>query len=235
MTNALKKVWKWTKWILILYFGITILAVLTFRWMPFFTTPMVIIRTVKEKFDKKPVPIRKEWVSIDEISPNLQLAVFCSEDQEFFHHHGFNFGAIKDAWKYDEHSKKKMRGASTISQQAARCAFLTTHRSWIRKGFEVYFTGLIELFWSKKRIMEVYLNVIEFGKGIFGAEAASEYYYHKHAKDLTHPEAAALASILPDPLKWSPTNPGPYIAERQQWILGQMEHYGTLDINNPPK
>lgn len=128
-----------------------------------------------------------------------------------------------------------MRGASTISQQAARCAFLTTHRNWIRKGFEVYFTGLIELCWSKKRIMEVYLNVIEFGRGIFGAEAASEYYFHEHAKDLSRPQAAALASILPDPLKWSPVNPGPYVAERQQWILGQMEHYGPIDYNNPPK
>jgi monofunctional glycosyltransferase len=235
MKNGLKKVWKWTKWILIIFFGLSIISVIVFRWVPFFTTPMVIIRSVKEKFDPHPVKIQKTWVSIDNISPNLQLAVFCSEDQEFFHHHGFNFGAIKDAWKFDEHSKKKMRGASTISQQAARCAFLTTNRSWIRKGFEVYFTGLIELCWSKKRIMEVYLNVIEFGKGIFGAEAAAEFYYHKHAKDLTRPEAAALASILPDPMKWSPVNPGPYVAERQAWILDQMNHYGSLDINNPPK
>jgi monofunctional glycosyltransferase len=234
MKETLKKVWKWTKRILIFYFAISIISVIIFRWIPFFTTPMVVIRYVKEKFDSHPVEIHKTWVSLDQISPNLQLAVFCSEDQDFFNHHGFNFQAIKDAWKHDEHSKK-IRGASTISQQAARCAFLTTNRSWIRKGFEVYFTGLTELFWSKKRIMEVYLNVIEFGKGIFGAEAAAEYYYHKHAKDLTRPEAAALASILPDPLKWNPVNPGTYVAERQQWILGQMEHYGSFDINNPPK
>jgi monofunctional biosynthetic peptidoglycan transglycosylase len=234
MKNTRKVVWKWFKRIVLFYFAISIVSVIIFRWVPFYVTPMVIIRYVKEKFDKHPVPIQKTWVSIDEISPNLQLAVFCSEDQDFFHHHGFNFQAIQAAWKHDEHSKK-IRGASTISQQAARCAFLTTNRSWIRKGFEVYFTGLTELFWSKKRIMEVYLNVIEFGKGIFGAEAAAEYYYHKHAKDLTRQEAAALASILPDPLKWSPVNPGPYVAERQQWIVGQMNNYGTLNINNPPK
>jgi len=234
MKETFKKVWKWTKRILLFYFAISITSVIIFRWVPFFTTPMVMIRYIKEKFDSHPVAIHKTWVSLDQISPNLQLAVFCSEDQDFFHHHGFNFQAIKDAWKHDEHSKK-IRGASTISQQAARCAFLTTNRSWIRKGFEVYFTGLTELFWSKKRIMEVYLNVIEFGKGIFGAEAAAEFYFHKHAKDLTRPEAAALASILPDPLKWNPVNPGAYVAERQQWILGQMDHYGSFDINNPPK
>jgi len=234
MKNTRKAVWRWTKRIVLFYLAITIISVIIFRWVPFYTTPMVIIRYVKEKFDKHPAPIQKTWVSIDDISTNLQLAVFCSEDQDFFHHHGFNFDAIKAAWRHDEHSKK-IRGASTISQQAARCAFLTTNRSWVRKGFEVYFTGLTELFWSKKRIMEVYLNVIEFGKGIFGAEAASEYYFHKHAKNLTRQEAAALASILPDPLKWSPVNPGPYVAERQQWIVGQMDHYGSLDINNPPK
>lgn len=165
MKIVLKKAWKWIKRIVLFYFIISILSVIVFRWIPFYTTPMVIIRSVKEKFDSHPVPIRKKWVSIDQISPNLQLAVFCSEDQDFFHHYGFNFQAIRAAWKHDEHSKK-IRGASTISQQAARCAFLTTNRTWIRKGFEVYFTGLMELFWSKKRIMEVYLNVIEYGKGI---------------------------------------------------------------------
>jgi monofunctional biosynthetic peptidoglycan transglycosylase len=234
MKDFFKGVWKWLKRIVLFYFIISIVSVIIFRWVPFYTTPMVIIRYVKEKFDSHPVKIQKTWVPIEAISPNLQLAVFCSEDQEFFVHHGFNFDAIQAAWKHDEHSKK-IRGASTISQQTARCAFLTTNRSWVRKGFEVYFTGLTELFWNKRRIMEVYLNVIEFGKGIFGAEAAAEYYYHKHAKDLTRQEAAALASILPDPMKWSPVNPGPYVAERQQWILGQMGHYGSLDINNPPK
>lgn len=229
-----KNSWKWLKRIILFYFAISIVSVIIFRWVPFYITPMVVIRYVKEKFDKHPVPIQKTWVPINEISPNLQLAVFCSEDQDFFHHHGFNFQAIQAAWKHDEHSKK-IRGASTISQQAARCAFLTTNRTWVRKGFEAYFTVLTELFWGKKRIMEVYLNVIEFGKGIFGAEAAAEYYYHKHAKDLTRQEAAALASILPDPLKWSPVKPGPYVAERQQWILEQMDHYGTFNINNPPK
>jgi len=226
--------WKWIKRLILAFFVLSIASVILFRFVPVPVTPLMLLRCIDQKMKGQPMKLDKTWESIDNISPNLPLAVFCSEDQDFFNHHGFNWGAIKDAWKHDEHSKR-IRGASTISQQTAKNVFLSTRRSWVRKGFEVYFTVLTELFWSKQRIMEVYLNVIELGNGIYGAEAASEFYYHKHAKDLTRTEAAALASILPDPLKWSPTKPGPYLTERQQWILGQMNNYGKLDFKNPPK
>ena len=232
--NILKFIWKWTKRIALAFFALSIFSVILFRFVPIPVTPLMLLRCIDQKIKGNSMKLDKTWVSIDEISPNLQLAAFCSEDQDFLNHHGFNFAAIKDAWKHDEHSKR-LRGASTISQQTAKNVFLSTRRSWIRKGFETYFTFLIELFWSKKRIMEVYLNVVELGKGIYGAEAASEFYYHKPAKDLTIPEAAALASILPDPLKWSPVKPGPYLTERIQWIQDQMYHYGTLDYKHPPK
>ncbi|HTB08027.1 MAG TPA: monofunctional biosynthetic peptidoglycan transglycosylase [Bacteroidia bacterium] len=234
MKNFLLIVWKWTKRIAIAFFALSIFSVILFRFVPIPFTPLMLIRCVDQKLAGQSMKLDKTWESIDNISPNLPLAVFCSEDQLFFTHHGFNFDAIKDAWHHDEHSKRIV-GASTISQQTAKNVFLTINRSWIRKGFEAYFTVLIELIWSKKRIMEVYLNVVELGKGIYGAEAASEFYFHKHAKDLTKNEAAALASILPSPLKWSPVKPGPYVQSRQDWIIGQMNAYGTLDFAHPPK
>jgi monofunctional biosynthetic peptidoglycan transglycosylase len=235
MKAALQFTWKWFKRLAIAFFALSILSVIFFRFVPVPLTPLMVFRCIDQKLAGQSMKLDKTWVSMDEISPNLPLAVFCSEDQDFFKHHGFNWDGIKDAWKHDEHSKR-LRGGSTISQQTAKNVFLSIKRSWVRKGFEAYFTVLIELFWSKKRIMEVYLNVIELGKGIYGAEAASEAYFHKHAKDLDRNEAAALASILPDPLKWSANKPGPYVQERQSWILSQMAAYGDrLDFKNPPK
>jgi monofunctional biosynthetic peptidoglycan transglycosylase len=234
MKHFFQVAWKWFKRLVLAFFALSIFSVLLFRFVPVPVTPLMLFRCVDQVFKGQPMKLDKKWEPLESISPNLPLAVFCSEDQDFFNHHGFNFKAIQDAWKHDEHSKR-IRGASTISQQTAKNVFLSTHRSWVRKGFEAYFTVLVELFWSKKRIMEVYLNVVELGNGIYGAEAASQFYYHKPAKDLSRYEAAALASVLPDPLKWSPTKPGPYLTERQQWILGQMNNYGSLDFNNPPK
>ena len=231
--NILRFIWKWTKRLAIAFFVLSIFSVILFRFVPIPVTPLMLLRCIDQKMKGQHMVLDKKWEPIENISPNLQLAVFCSEDQKFFEHHGFNFEAIKDAWKHDEHSKRVV-GASTISQQTAKNVFLSTRRSWIRKGFEAYFTILTELFWSKKRIMEVYLNVVELGKGIYGAEAASEFYYHKPAKNLTQKEAAALASILPDPLKWSPVKPGPNLAERQQWIVDQMNNYGSIDYKHPP-
>lgn len=232
--GILKFIWKWFKRLAIAFFVLSILSVIFFRFVPIPVTPLMIFRCIDQKLAGQPMKLDKKWEPLDKISPNMPLAAFCSEDQNFFSHHGFNWDAIKAAWKHDERSKR-LRGASTISQQTAKNVFLSTRRSWIRKGFEAYFTVLIEAFWGKKRIMEVYLNVVELGKGIYGVEAASEFYFHKHAKDLTRQEAAALASILPDPLKWSPVKPGPYLQERQQWIIGQMNSYGSLDFKNPPK
>lgn len=170
--------------------------------------------------------LKHDWVSLEEISPKLQLAVVCSEDQNYLKHYGFDFTAIEKAMKANE-AGKKLRGASTISQQTAKNVFLWSGRSYIRKAFEVYFTLLIELCWSKERIMEVYLNSIEMGNGVYGAEAASLYWFKKSAKKLNKDESAAIASILPNPRKYIANPAGPYIARRKEWIKKQMSFWGN--------
>ena len=186
----------------------------------------MLIRCVEQMFDdKRDVKLKKDWVSLDEISPHLQLAVVCSEDQNFLNHRGFDFDAIEKAMEHNKGHKRK-RGASTISQQTAKNVFLTSGRNWLRKGFEVYFTFLIETFWSKERTMQVYLNVIEFGDGIYGAEAASQQFFHISAKKLTRQQAALLAAVLPNPRKFSAKSPSNYIRKRQSWIIGQMNNGG---------
>lgn len=153
----------------------------------------------------------------------MPLAVITSEDQKFEEHFGFDLEAIEKARKYnDRHKGKKVKGASTISQQTAKNVFLWPQRSYIRKGFEVYFTFLIELLWSKERIMEVYLNVIEMGDGVYGAEAAAQQYFGKSASDLTDGEAALIAACLPNPIRWSPARPSRYIQRKKQWIVRHM-------------
>ncbi len=174
---------------------------------------------------KRELKLKKNWIPLEEISPNLQLAVICSEDQNFLEHHGFDFDAIEKAAEHNEHSKHK-RGASTISQQTAKNVFLWPGRSWVRKGLEVYFTFLIETIWSKQRIMEVYLNVIEFGDGIYGAQAASKEFFKQDAKKLSREQSALLASVLPNPFKFQVKSPSVYVRARQNWILGQMENWG---------
>jgi monofunctional biosynthetic peptidoglycan transglycosylase len=232
----LKKIWKFIWRTILFCFVFSILLVIAFRFVPVPVTLLMLQRCVEQKMDGKDMKLQKEWVPLAKISNNLQLAVVASEDQNFLWHHGFDFGAIEKAVKYNEKQEKKkhphLRGASTISQQCAKNAFLFPSRNFIRKGLEVYFTVLIEVFWSKQRIMEVYLNVIEMGKGIYGAEAASEYYFHKHAKDLSPNEAALIAAILPDPLKWSASPPSPYVASRGEAIQTQMRLFGgKLDYN----
>jgi monofunctional glycosyltransferase len=154
------------------------------------------------------------WVPIRDISDELKAAVIASEDANFCRHDGFDFDAIKKAEKYNARHKKKKRGASTISQQTAKNAFLWPDRSWVRKGFEVYYTFLIETLWPKKRIQEVYLNVVEWGPGIYGAEAAAQYWFRKSAKNLTATEAARLAAILPNPRKYKASRSGPYVVKQ---------------------
>jgi len=171
---------------------------------------------------------KHDWVPIEEISPNLQLAVIASEDQNFLKHNGFDFQAIEKAIEHNKKGKRK-RGASTISQQTAKNVFLWEGRSWVRKGFEVYFTFLIELLWSKERIMEVYLNSIEMGNGIYGAEAASQYWYKKSAKKLTQREAAGIAAILPSPRRFKANNSSSYIERRKNHIVRQMGYLGKLE------
>jgi len=223
--------WKTALWFL----GISILSVIFFRFVPVPITPLMVIRCVEQKMDGKDMKLKKDWVSFENISPNLQLAVVCSEDQNFLKHNGFDFEAIDKAMEHNEKSKRK-RGASTISQQTAKNLFLWPGRSWIRKGFEVYFTALIELVWSKERIMEVYLNIIEMGDGIYGAEAASEKYFKKSALSLSKQDAALIAAVLPNPRKWSPAQPTGYLRKRQGFVLQQMMFWGgVLDYNKADK
>lgn len=168
---------------------------------------------------------------MDQISPNLVQAVVASEDNRFMDHFGFDFDAIEKARIHNEHSRRK-HGASTITQQTAKNVFLWQGRTWVRKGFEAYFTLLIEIFWSKERIMEVYLNVIEMGPGIYGAEAASQKYFGHSAKNLTRAEAALIAAALPDPLKRNPARPSPYLRKRQEQILRNMSNIGKVNFDN---
>jgi len=181
---------------------------------------------VEQKTDGKSMTLKHDWVSLDRISPKLQLAVVCSEDQNYLKHYGFDFGAIEKAMKANE-AGKKLRGASTISQQTAKNVFLWPRRSYIRKAFEVYFTLLIELFWSKERIMEVYLNSIEMGNGVYGAEAAAQHWFKKTAAKLSKDESAAITAVLPNPRKFVANPPGPYIMKRKAWIKQQMSFWGN--------
>jgi monofunctional glycosyltransferase len=227
--EILKKVWKWLKYALLFFFGSTIFLVLLYRFINPPLTPLMLGRVFEQMSTGEKIRMTKDWVPLDKISPELQLAVVASEDNLFLEHNGFDLKAIEKAKDYNEQKKgRKVHGASTISQQTAKNVFLWSGRSWARKGLEVYFTGLIELLWSKKRIMEVYLNVIEMGDGIYGAEMASQTYFHKPASDLTRSESALIAAILPNPLKWSPVHSTSYILTRQQWILWNMGNIGTL-------
>lgn len=185
----------------------------------------MIIRCVEQKINGKKLSLKKDWEPLENISPNLQLAVVCSEDQNFVRHSGFDFEAINKAIEYNEHHRRK-HGASTISQQTAKNVFLWTGRSWVRKGFEVYFTFLIECLWSKERIMEVYLNVIETGDGVYGAQAAARTFFRKEAKQLTRGESALIAAVLPNPIRFSVARPSGYILKRQGWIIHQMALWG---------
>ncbi len=169
--------------------------------------------------------IRYEWKNLEKISGRLQLAVMCAEDQNFLLHDGLDFRSIKEA-ELANRKGKKMRGASTITQQVAKNVFLWPDRNWIRKVAELYFSLLIEMLWSKERIMEVYLNIAEFGNGIFGAEAASQIYFKKSADDLTITQAARLAAILPNPKRYSAVRPSPYVQSRVNWIKKQMWYWG---------
>jgi len=190
----------------------------------------MITRTYQqEKAKKKHLKLIKRWVPLKEISPNMILAVVAAEDNNFTTHWGFDFKAIREAAEFNKYNKRK-RGASTISQQTAKNVFLWSTRSYLRKGLEIYFTSIIELIWHKKRIMEVYLNVIEFGDGIYGVEMASQIYYHKHASMLTRSEAAMLAAILPSPLKRNPVHTAPFLSSCQTIILGRMDEIRVVNL-----
>lgn len=220
----LKKAFIFLAKLFLILFVLSIVSVIVFRFVPVPITPLMVIRMWEQAMDeKKEVHFEKDWVSLDKISPNLPLAVVASEDQLFLDHNGFDVKAIEKAIEYNKKKKgKKVKGASTISQQTAKNVFLWPSRTYLRKGLEVYFTLLIELFWSKERIMEVYLNSIEMGDGIYGAQAAAQHYFKKDAKKLTQSECALITAILPNPRKYSPVKPSSYILGRKGWIIRQM-------------
>ena len=201
---------------------ISVFLVLVFRFIPVPITPLMVSRYFEYKNDEK-VGMSHDWVSIDEISPNLQKAVIASEDDTFLTHHGFNFKAMQKAYKSNRKGKR-IKGGSTISQQTAKNVFLWQGRSYVRKAFEAYFTFLIEILWSKERIMEVYLNSIEMGKGVYGAQAASQHWYGKDAASLTKREAAGIAAILPNPIKYKAKNSSSYINRKKNRIVRYMRY-----------
>lgn len=224
----IKKILRWVKKAMLWFFAISILLVVVFKWVPIPFTPLMAIRALENKWEGKDAVLSHDWVPLEEISPNLQKAVIASEDGNFLNHHGFDFQAMQKAFKNNQKGKR-IKGGSTISQQTAKNVFLWQGRSYIRKGLEAYFTVLIELIWGKERIMEVYLNSIEMGKGVYGAEEASKHWYRKSAVNLTKREAAGIAAILPNPLKYKATNSSSYIERRKDKILRNMRHVGKLE------
>jgi monofunctional biosynthetic peptidoglycan transglycosylase len=218
-----KFIFKALFWLVVL----SVVVVFVFKWIPVPITPLMVIRNI-EQTDVNKKGRQHDWVPIEAISRHLQLAVICSEDQNFLKHHGFDIEAIEKAYENNKKGKT-LKGASTISQQTAKNVFLWPGRSWLRKGLETYFTFLIELIWSKERIMEVYLNSIEMGPGIYGAEAASQYWFKKSASKLSKYEAAAIASILPNPLRYRAHPTTSYIEARKTWIVKQMGYFGPLN------
>jgi len=215
-------------WLISLGILISILAVAALRWInPPFTAFMAEAQAAA--WASFSYLSRHSWVDLNRISPNLPLAVVASEDQKFPEHWGFDVEAIEKAYALNRHSHK-VRGASTISQQVAKNVFLWSGRSYFRKGLEAYFTVLIESLWPKRRILEVYLNVAEFGVGTYGAEAAAQRFFHKTAAQLTRADAAVLAAVLPNPERYSAIAPSRFVQQRREWILGQMQALGGPEM-----
>ena len=227
----IKRFFKFILRLILWLFAFSIVVVIFFKWVPVPITPLMLIRNIEQLQDDKKLVLKHDWVPIEAISKNLQLAVICSEDQNFLVHNGFDVEAIEKAIEHNKKGKR-IRGASSISQQTAKNVFLWPQRSWFRKGLETYFTFLIELFWSKERIMEVYLNSIEMGNGVYGVEAASQFWFKKPAIKLNRNEAAAIAAILPNPRRYRANPATNYIQGRKNWIVRQMNFFGPLDYNH---
>ncbi|MFR9165505.1 MAG: monofunctional biosynthetic peptidoglycan transglycosylase [Dysgonomonas sp.] len=217
----MKRFFKWVRNIIIGLFLFSLLQVITFKFIPVYFTPLMIIRSIEQKSEGKDIKWEHKWVSIDKISPYLPQAVVASEDNLFLDHSGFDFNQIEKA-REEAEKGKRLRGASTISQQTAKNVFLWNGKSYIRKGLEAYYTLLIELIWGKKRIMEVYLNSIEMGDGIYGAEAVAKNHFNKTAEKLTRDECALIAATLPNPRKFNSAKPSKYILKRKNQIISLM-------------
>lgn len=224
----------WLRNIVLFFFGSTIFMVVLYKFVPVYITPLMVFRCAEQIINEEELKMRVEWVPLEEVSPNVVTAVVSAEDNKFLSHNGFDYDAIKVAWKKN-HSEKARRGgriygASTISQQTAKNVFLWSGRSWFRKGLEVYFTSLIEFVWGKRRIMEVYVNVIEVGDGIYGVERAAEIYYHTEASKLSKAQSAMIAVSLPNPRRFNVATPSAYMHRRQRKILSLMQKIGEIQL-----
>jgi len=211
--------------------GASILLTLAYRFIPPPATPLMGLRLLEQYRTDQNFRLRYSWKPLEQISPQLAAAVVAAEDQRFFEHHGFDFLAITSAFRHNQQGRHVM-GASTISQQTAKNVFLWPDRSWARKGLEVWFTALIEILWPKRRILEVYLNVIETGPGIYGAEAAANQWFYRPARSLNREQAALLAACLPNPRKWTPATPPRNVLRRQAWILRQIPQLARLPLSS---
>ncbi len=218
----MKIVLKIITWVVALFFGSTILAALVFRHVPVYATPLMFIRLAEQARNGESLRLYHRWTPLDEMSPSMPVAVMASEDQRFLIHHGFDIDAIKAAQKHNK-TARTTHGASTISQQTAKNVFLWPGRSWVRKGLEAYFTVLIELLWDKRRIMEVYLNSIEMGDGIYGAYSAAKHKFGRLPSELTRGQCALLAATLPNPRRFDAAHPSAYMLKRQRQIERQMK------------
>ena len=230
-TGFFSRLVRFVRNLIILFFVVSISWVILARFIPVFITPLMVIRTFEAIIDGEKPKNSKEWVSIENISPNMIQAVVASEDNLFLKHHGFSFRDISNAIKHNQKGKRII-GGSTISQQTAKNVFLWPRRSYFRKGLEAYFTVLIELMWSKERIMEVYLNVIEMGDGIYGVQAASLEHFGKDASKLKKSQAALIAACLPNPRKYNAGNPSGYIQRRKSRIMSLMSKLEKISFEN---
>ena len=234
MKNKFRKISIWIGKIILAFFGFSLFFVVLFKFVPVYYTPLMFIRVCEQIKEGKPVKIDHDWVPISKISSNMIQAVVASEDNLFMEHNGFDLKQIKIA-REEAEKGKRVRGASTITQQAAKNVFLWQGKSYFRKGLEAYFTVLIEFIWGKERIMEVYLNSIEMGNGIYGVEAVSLAHFHKNADKLSKKEAALIAATLPNPRKFSSAKPSSYMLKRQTKIVSLMGKIATVDFSKSEK
>lgn len=228
--KKLKFIQKLIQWIVLLFFGSTIFFVCLYKWVPVNFTPLMGIRVVQQVTKGEKIRLKHHWVPLDSISIYMPVAVLASEDQRFLTHHGFDFVEIANALEEHKNGKRR-RGGSTISQQTAKNVFLWPNSSWLRKGLEAYFTILIEFVWGKERIMEIYLNSIEMGDGIYGVEATAQQHFGRSSLELSRANCALIAATLPNPLVLNSQKPSPYLLKRQSAIMVQMRHIDVF----PPK
>ncbi|WP_411755637.1 monofunctional biosynthetic peptidoglycan transglycosylase [Serratia sp. (in: enterobacteria)] len=223
----LVRLWLWFKRGVLAVVGLWLAGIILFAFLPVPFSAVMVERQLGAWLSGDfSYVAHSDWVAMDDIAPSMALAVMAAEDQKFPVHWGFDVAAIEKALSHNEKRPTRIRGASTLSQQTAKNLFLWDGRSWVRKGLEAGLTAGIELVWTKRRILTVYLNIVEFGDGIFGVEAAAQHFFHKPASRLTASEAALLAAVLPNPHRFKAGAPSGYVIQRQQWIMRQMRQLG---------